>query len=494
MPQRRKLLITTLFLAGLAAANLFAAWCLPERWDLTRQNDFTLSVETRQLLQNLEQPVVITILASREGRLAGDRHFEAARILLGELLERYRSRSTLVQVRDLDPSISADALLQQQQFPDAVAPCLVITHGQGEKSRHEILSPRELLRVRSATEHQPGSIEFLGEQAVTAALTRLSAGRKQTNIYVIEGRGELSLSRTEPGSPRGLSRLAERLRKLDCDLRPLDLSEKDIPEDAHLVLLAGPDQPSSTAESQKLRNWLANGGRALLLFDLVRDQSDRAQRLGWEELLEEYGLALGNDRVLTRSVGDTIEAASPARPAAIDHPLVRALPTSPVTLFECRTVLSMNSVRQRNVSLTPLLVSHKAPKAWAERDLRSSKPQLGADDLPGPVSMAFAVERLAGDGGQPSPALVVVGDAEFASNRALAEPAGQNGFHLILSSLNWLRGRHDLMADIRPQVRDAYRLSGDENAHRRLVWLPTLFLTATLTTAGASVWFVRRQG
>ena len=225
--------------------------------------------------------------------------------------------------------------------------------------------------------------------------------------------------------------------------------------------------------------------------------SGKSVRLGWEELLDEHALQLGHDRILTKSFRGTFDSLSPGLPATADHSLVRALPTSPVLMFDCRSVQRSGSVRQLPVKLTPVLVSYSAPNAWAEADLRpQAVPQRGGvGDLDGPVSMAVAVERLDGGiGGPPRPTLVVVGDAEFASNRALSEPAGQNGFRFLMSSLNWLRGRRDLLADIKPQVRSAYRLSGDEAAHRRLVWVPALFLMLTLVTAGSTVWFVRRQG
>lgn len=499
MPNRRKLIITVACLLGLAGANVLAAWCLPEQWDWTRQGDFTLSLESRQLLQNLDQPVEITIfLAPKTARTHGDAHFEKARLLLDDLLERYRQASPLVTIRELDPSVSAEMQQFQQRFSDVSSTCVVITYGSGTSLRHEVLSPRELLENRTGTEHQAGSIKFLGEQAITAALKRLSAGRKQTVIYVLEGHGELSLSRSDPTAWQGLTRLAERLRELDCELRPLDLKIADgVPADAHLVLLAGPEQPFSTAEIQKFTAWLSSGGKAILLFDYALDpRTNTVVRLGWENLLDEYGLGLGDDRILTRVIGDRVETASLGRATSADHPLVRALPTTSINLFGCRTVRKTNSVRQRPVVLTALLATSKNPLVWAEGDTLLLNPQPGGKtDLESPVAMAFAVERLVGgQGGKPEPALVVIGDAEFVSNKSLADSSSESGFQLILSSINWLRGRHELLADIRPHVRSAYRLPGDAVAHRRLVWLPGLFFAATLVTAGTTVWFIRRQG
>ena len=106
--------------------------------------------------------------------------------------------------------------------------------------------------------------------------------------------------------------------------------------------------------------------------------------------------------------------------------------------------------------------------------------------------MAVAVERRSEEGLAPS--LVVVGDAEFLANRALAGPAGRVNSSFVLSCINWLRGRRELLGDIPPRRHEGYRISGSPDDLRGLVWKSSLALWALIATAGVTVWTTRRIG
>jgi hypothetical protein len=106
--------------------------------------------------------------------------------------------------------------------------------------------------------------------------------------------------------------------------------------------------------------------------------------------------------------------------------------------------------------------------------------------------MAVAVERRSETSAVP--VLVVVGDAEFLSNRVLAGPAGRANSSFSLSCINWLRGRRELLGDIPPRRHEGYRLVGSPDDHRGLVWKSSLALWALIATAGVTVWTMRRIG
>src|SRR5262249_16492611 len=147
---------------------------------------------------------------------------------------------------------------------------------------------------------------------------------------------------------------------------------------------------------------------------------------GLERLLSEFGVVLGNDRIVMRGVTGRIDAAAPALPASGTHPLVRALSPASILLYECRSVRPRIDVSRPPLHATALVVSYPEPLAWAESDLKAGgAPEPGGPlDLPGPVPMAQAIERRQGE--LREPALVVVGDAEFLDNRALSDPSGRS--------------------------------------------------------------------
>jgi hypothetical protein len=495
-PWPRRLRRGSAFLAFVAAINLFGIYCLPAQIDLTGRGVFTLAPQTQNLLASLQAPVAVTIFAPRSPKSAGEHNFQSAAVMFRDLLETCRHCQPLVQVQELDPQESAVARQLQQQFADVAPPCILITYGPAGDRGHEILYARDLAEFHSGDGRRLAAIDFVGEQALAAALARLTAGRKQAVLYVTTGHGELALDEAEPESRLGMGLLAARLRELDCEVRPLDLAaEPRVPHDASLVLLAGGERPWSEPDAEKLGNYLRHGGKALVLVDLNFDKTlGRPAPSGLEDLLSEFGVAVGNDRVITRGFTGEIEVASPGLPAAGGHPLVRSLPQSPITLYECRSLWSSTGLRQLPTKTVPLLVSHPAPRAWADGDFGPEHPPQpgGKNDADGPVAMALAVERRSE--GDVQPALVVVGDAEFISNRVLSGPAGRVNASFVLSSLNWLRGRRELLGDIPPRRNEGYRLAGSPDEQRGIVWKSGLVLWSLIVTAGATVWTSRRRG
>ena len=76
--------------------------------------------------------------------------------------------------------------------------------------------------------------------------------------YVITGHGEASLSGS---GAEGLSLLSRRLSELGFDVDELDtLRGADIPEDARLLILAGPQVPLTEAQATRVRPRVEAGG------------------------------------------------------------------------------------------------------------------------------------------------------------------------------------------------------------------------------------------
>lgn len=493
---RRGLARFVAFVSIVAAINLLCIYGLPAEIDLTGRRTNTLAPQTHHLLGALRSPVEITLLCPAIPKTAAEQNFHRAAAMFRELLETCRRIQPLIRTQELDPQESTEARQMQRQFPDAAPPCVLITSGPAEQPRHEVLYARDLAEFRAGADRRLAAVEFLGEQSLSAVLGRLTSGRKQEVVYVATGHGELELGDSDPESRGGLGVLAGVLRELDFDLRPLELAAVPrVPHDAGLLLLPGGRQPWSHEDAEKVGRYLRQGGKAFILADLELDSAARKPvRNGLEELISEFGVALGDDRVITRGFTGQTEVASPALPAAGAHPLVRSLPPAPLILYECRSLRSSTGLRQLPTISVPLLVSHAAPRAWADGDFGPGQPLLpgGDNDSDGPVVMGMAVERRAE--GMTLPALVVVGDAEFISNHSVSQPAGRANCSFVISCLNWLRGRRERLSDVPPRLHESLRLAGSPDDHRGLVWKSSLVLCALIATAGSCVWAARRRG
>ena len=148
---------------------------------------------------------------------------------------------------------------------------------------------------------------------------------------------------------------------------------------------------------------------------------------------------------------------------------------------------------------------------WGEADLaRLGAIAKGAEDVPGPVTVAVAVgardagpesigeeDLLAGEepptpppaGEAPGWRLVAVGDSDFATNGRLAN-AGNPTF--LANTFNWLLERHKLLG-IGAKKPEQVRLALTPGQLRGVSWLSLAGLPAVAIAAGVAVWFRRRR-
>ncbi|QDT49309.1 ABC-type uncharacterized transport system [Symmachiella dynata] len=482
---------------ALLAAHWGVAAVAPQAWDVTAQRRLTLSPQTQKVLTELQGTVTVTLFAESEVRTARERTFDDSAAMLSDLLKRYQQHVEKFEIERVTANDSVAGQRLKQRFPDITAPCVVITYQlPGEEPRHEVLQHEDLAEFHGAPAGRVAGVDFFAEQTVTAALARLAEGQPQVKVYCLSGHGEASLVAEGPDSTRSLSELADYLRMGGVQMELLDLSQAThVPADADVVLLAGPQAEYAAADAAKLETYFKHGGSGLLLLDFVQNHRDgTVLPTGLDRLLRKWGVLPGNDFVVTTTVDKQLSTVVRALPADGDHPLARSMPRASLDFMQARSVRLLPVTAAPTAVCTPLLLSPDGPHCWAETDVVSRNlPQWNdGSDLPGPVSLAVAVERT--DRATPAPMLVVVGDAEFATNRGMTGPRQYAAGTFVLRSLHWLAGTKRAMQDIPMRRSRPYQLTGTVQAQRGLVWKTMLFLSALVSTAGATVWTMRRHG
>jgi L-amino acid N-acyltransferase YncA len=379
---------------------------------------------------------------------------------------------------------------------------------------------------------------FKGEQALWTALKSLREGKATTTLYVTQDSGELNLD--EQGGERydqGLGRLKEKLEKEGFKLQAASLTPDPktgaaakIPTDG-VLLLAGPQGPMPEPKAQALRQFLKDGGKAIILADVNKDPRLEpvvpAGQQALEAVLAEYGVRLGRDVALT--------LINPEDPTAITAMFAsRGADTGFAggLVVERMEFLGVRSVRpaegQTAFQVNPLYVTPKMVQqgvgamtvTFTEEALRASPRQLIADlragkdeqrlnqIVNGPIfPVAVTVREQATpnpmdphaalrQGGTGNPKLVVFGDATFVSNKAIANPqTGDLSYRILATTLAWLRGKSTAVEGAPPpKVRDTYKLNvSSQEELDTLRYLPGLVALLGVAFVGAGVWFMRRR-
>lgn len=102
------------------------------------------------------------------------------------------------------------------------------------------------------------------EQAMTTALVQVLRGEAR-KLYLVTGHGE---RRTDDFSGSGYSQIGTLLGRGGFEVASLNLLEQgSVPEDADLVVIAGPTAQFSAVEVEALRTYLQNGGSLFFLSE-----------------------------------------------------------------------------------------------------------------------------------------------------------------------------------------------------------------------------------
>jgi len=460
--------VSVLVVLGILIAVNYLSNRRNTRWDLTANQQFTLSEQTIKLLQGLEAPVRFMVF-EREGE------FDRFRTRLDE----YKYQSDRVNVEYIDPD--RRPVQAREQNVETYGTVVIEYQGRTE-------------RVTSDT-----------EQDLTNGLIKVITGA-QKKVYFVQGHGEKSTTDSER---TGYSTITAALGRDNYAVEPLVLAQQqDVPADASVVVLAGPTGDLLQGESDMLRRYLGKGGHLLVLLD--PPDANAAPTPNLEALLREWGIEAGNNIV--------VDASGMGRLLGTDDftiPVVAQYSAHPITeRFNLLTAYPLaRSVVPATGGLngrTAQTIIETSPRSWAEtnvQQLRSGgQPAMNADagDTAGPVSIGAAVAAPAPDAptplaaaagaapGETPPApesrVAVIGDSDFAANLGLGVPGNRD---LFMNAVNWLAQQEGLIA-IRPRAADDRRITLTAQRTTALFWMSVVLVPALVFGTGIYTWSRRR--
>ncbi len=444
-------LVATLFMVQVILSHY--TW----RVDFTPEKRFTLSDHARNVLKGLDRDVhVIAFLRSDDPRNAE----------IEDLLTRARNESGHVQYSVVD--VNRSPAVARQYGVDNYGSLVVESDGR----RKDFSNPREDLLVE-------------------AILQVTHPARKV--IYFLTGHGEQDIENTD--RQRGYSGVRNALQREFYEVRALNLLGDDgVPDDATVVVIAGPRKDLLTAELGKLSEYVRRGGGLLVMLD-----PQTAPSLG--AFLDRYGIKLGDDVVVDPEnrlfAGDYLTMIVPG--LSDRHPVSGGL-KSPPLLSQARSVRFAGS-QDPNIKGIDFL--HSAKSGWSTSDtevLRSGVASFAdGRDHAGPVPVGVSVlvnnRPQGGPAGPDSPGvtrMIVLGDSDFANNFFI-EYLGDKD--LLVNAINWLAGQEELVGS-RPQLRqpgvNQFFVSARQG--RLAFILGTVVEPALFLLVGVTVFLRRRWG
>jgi len=451
--------------AGVVAAALVATFAAnvalyrhDVHWDVTRVHSFTPSPDARRVVESLANDVAITYFYQKQ-----DPASRAARTML-EILGR-SSRHLAVRAVDADQNPGLAGRLGVRGYNVAVLE-------SGGRRLHVMTTDERdvalaILRVTRAstkticfgTGHGQYDVDNFEYHTHFEGVQRHSHGAEGAAVVLME--------------QHGAGRLRRALDALGFSVRKVVVATAGrVPEDCAAFVEVGPRTPYTPREVDALRAYLAAGGSALLLLDIDFVVDERLRRV-----LADAGVAVGDGVVVDPLDHYFTDEQMVAVLRYVTHPITRGLALS-----------FYPGARPVDVVSAPRATSRALFASSTESYVRPLGPGRDTASRRGARPLAVAAEGRLGDAVSEF-RLVVVGDADFASNSFF--PYMSNG-DVTLATVAWLV-REERAPTLKPPVEVLPKVTLTERDVRSIFLLTVVALPAAVVGAGTFVWWRRRR-
>lgn len=481
--------IGTIIVLAIVVALQYVAVRNPLRWDITRLGKYTLAAQSTKVLQSFEEKKTpIEVLAFFESKDL------AAKARVRDLLDQYRVEYPRFSYSFVDPDRERAVAVKNKI--DSY-PTLVIKAGEKDE------------RITTAD-----------EETVTNALLKLLRSEVK-KVYFLKGHGELSLTSTDPN---GLSIAKEQIEKQNYKTAEIVLLRATkIPEDAAMLVIAGPRIDCMDGELKLIRDYVKRGGKLLVMLNPFKSPK-------LATLLKEFGFETSDDIVVDRMSrvlgGDYL---MPVITSYVKFPITKNF--SLASFFpEARSVRTTKNPMP-NVAVKELAFTSPASWTISEQQLKSGKPNFDEKTgTKGPVPV-MAVSTYTGMASEPeaSPStkepagpsenkqgsddpkkekqeaagdsaksnvrkpvkagIVTFGSSQFASNKFFKL---QGNGELLLNTVSWLAEEENLIA-IRPKSSRSEPLVLTARQSSALFLFPVVIIPLAWFIAGIVIYLYRRR-
>ena len=455
--------VSILVFLGILVAINYIGSRQNKRWDLTANKQFSLSDQSRNVVARLDSPMQVLVFAQEP---------QFARYQ--EKIKEYEYGSKKISTEYIDPEKKPSAA--KQNNVDRM-PTIIFNY----KGRTE--------RVNADT-----------EQDLTNAIIKVVSGQ-QRKIYFTQGHGEKDTTSSER---EGYNIIATALGRENYTVDKLAIAQQGaVPDDAAVVVVAGPKNDFFAPEVEALKKYLDKQGKLLLALD-PPDKADSAALTNLIALAHDWGIQAGTNVVVDvsgmgRMIGTdaSVPVVAPPYPA---HPITQRF--GMITAFPLAREAAPVSGGVGGHTAQSFIET--GPRSWAETDLKAllSSGAVSLDeakgDKKGPIVLGSAVSAAAAPATPPKPGetdapkpetrLAVIGDSDFAANGTLGVPGNRD---LFMNTIGWL-SQQDNLISIRPKEADDRRITLTATQESNIFWLSLLIIPGLIFAAGVSNWWRRR--
>lgn len=386
--------------------------------DMSQKKFYSISDETRTLLEGLDEDVYIYTLYTPAN----------ADTRMNELLRNYEACSPHIHVENVDVSVNPGFTLDFDPNQEGISVGSVIVSNE-DRSMYKVLTVYELYSMDSTMTYVYG---FNGEAQVSSAIDYIMTGDTYA-VKLLAGHSEYT--------KEDLNELVVALNSLSYAVETYDttLTEEELDPQYDLLMVVSPGIDLKEEEYRRIKSFLDQGGNAVFLMDYVifNTETGYTQIIlddleNFNSLLLSYGVSVNKDYIIGGNQNMLYKRVTGHVPNMYSHPITKNLIERKLTpiLMDCSSI----SIEDGDNVKAGVLLETDAD-TWAKEVQTSMSADYETGDATGPFTLAAVAQN--GDS-----RIAVYGTSSFVlSNEDGIERAANEA--LIMNTVNILAERSE---------------------------------------------------
>ena len=432
--------------------------------DLTGEALYSITDTSKKILSGLNQDVKIYALYDR---IKGEGSASAAPII------KY------LDIYDSYPRVSVD-YINLDQNPAFLRETLGEDNAASASSGDYIVKAADHTRVISASAMYTvsydsytgaGAITGINAEACLTGAVQYVISEEVPVVYVSTGNGEASLNQ--------YMHLALTIQNNNFNLKEIDLSVSDVPEDCAAILFVAPTKDLTANQLTKLKNWFnTTSGNIIALMDPTESGTDFS---GFNELFRLFSLKINND-VVTETADNSLPGYTQWFRGTLEN-----ADNSPNENFQTTATMFIET---RSLEALSLTTSYSDSAELAHSSIGATSTAIDTGETSTGVKTLIASGRY--QGGPDISKLVLTGSSKNLSDDYYQNwDAGWTAF--IMRSLNWMYENFNEGDLIPAKKLNTEILAVSQSTANTIGIICVIALPLLIMAVGFIVWLKRRN-
>lgn len=454
--------ITIITIAILILINLVVGQ-FNRTFDLTKESIYSLSEETKEVLENIENDINIYTLFSTG-------YSDGVLNKVEQVISEYSQYSSKIKVSNVDLYLHPDFTKKYANENNSVEVNSIIVE-MGDKYRvinysdYYIQSDSSSLEKLSIESNLTSAVQFVNMET-------------SPKIYFIIGHDETDFNH--------FTTLVDSLKISNYDMDSLNLIDNEIPSDCTALVITPGARDFTKEEAEKVKSYLADDGRAFFLIG----GSDSNNFKNLMSIINAYGVSLANGYVLEGQQDKYYRYPYAVFPSIEEHKVNSVLLNKEyMTYAVASQAVTELEVKKQGLIIEPLLTTTDSSYIKAEGN---SSPNKEANDIEGPFNIAAAVTDNSYSDKSHSTKIVVCGLSYYFIDPDYDSMVVNGNSTFVVSALNWLNDKSRGVS-IAPKTISGDAVLIDESSANTVKIVGWALIPGSLFLAGFIIWLIRRN-